>query len=135
MYHAFREFPSQILIVFGSTKILAHALRERDAKEPYLKHLTNVHQNLPVAGFETNVRVPIPLEKVFVKLCARMTELEHIRRGGGNLTAARNNTVGPDVNVEDVLQFALDNQYDGVVNLGNPGSGKLLLRSISPSVL
>jgi len=95
----------------------------RDAKQRYLDYLIATHQHLPVAGFETNLRVPIPLEKVFVTLHAHMSELERFREDGG----AREIGMDRSVTVQEALQFALGRKYDGVVILGNPGAGKTTL--------
>jgi len=57
------------------------AIDTRPAKQRYLECLIAAHQNLPVAGFETNLRVPIPLEKVYVTLQARMAEIDRARDG------------------------------------------------------
>jgi len=96
----------------------------RDARQRYLDYLIATHQHLPVAGFETNLRVPIPLEKVFVTLQARMAELERFREDGGE-----GREMAPDrsVTVQEALQFALGKKYNGVVILGNPGAGKTTL--------
>ena len=96
----------------------------RDAKQRYLDYLIATHQHLPVAGFETNLRVPIPLEKVFVTLHAHMSELERFREDGNE---AREMMADRSVTVQDALQFALGRKYDGVVILGNPGAGKTTL--------
>ncbi|MBI1926013.1 SUMF1/EgtB/PvdO family nonheme iron enzyme [Candidatus Poribacteria bacterium] len=101
---------------------------KRTAKQIYLEHVKEAHQHLPVAGFETNVRIPIPLEKVYVTLRAQMTELERIR-GEGDERSVTESAPPPDrdVTVQDALKFAVERQYDGVVILGNPGSGKTTL--------
>ena len=100
----------------------------RDAKRRYLDYIITTHQNLPVAGFETNLRVPIPLEKVFVTLQARMTEIDHARDGRREqLAEMREFQLDRAVTVQDALQFALNKNYDGVVILGQPGSGKTTL--------
>jgi len=38
---------------------------KRTAQQPYLDHIIASHKHLPVAGFETNLRVPIQLENVY----------------------------------------------------------------------
>jgi hypothetical protein len=104
------------------------AMDKRDAKQRYLEHVTTAHQHLPVAGFETNLRVPIPLEKVYVTLHARMAELEHVRAEGGvELAELRETPPDRTVIVQVALKFALSRKYDGVVILGHPGSGKTTL--------
>jgi formylglycine-generating enzyme required for sulfatase activity len=97
-------------------------------KPRYLEHILTVHQHLPVAGFETNLRVPIPLEKVYVTLRARMTELERAR-GVNHARFVEPREFQPDraVTVQEALSFAVDKEYDGVVILGQPGSGKTTL--------
>lgn len=94
----------------------------------YLDHVITTHQNLPVAGFETNLRVPMPLENVYVTLQARMTEIDHARDGRRALVAEMRE-FQPDrsVTVQEALQFALGKNYDGVVILGQPGFGKTTL--------
>jgi len=100
----------------------------RDAKQRYLDYIITTHQNLPVAGFETNLRVPIPLENVYVTLQARMTEIDHARDGRRELVAERREFQSDrNITVQEALQFALNKNYDGVVILGQPGSGKTTL--------
>ncbi len=100
----------------------------RDAKERYRDYIITAHQHLPVAGFETNLRVPIPLEKVYVTLQARMAEIDRARDGRRELIADfREFQADRTVTVQEALQFALGKNYDGVVILGQPGSGKTTL--------
>ncbi|NUM65635.1 NACHT domain-containing protein [candidate division KSB1 bacterium] len=114
------------------------------ARQRYLETMIKTHQHLPVAGFETNLRIPIPLEKVYITLKARMNELEHAR-GALDSPAHKRGSVRhktsassvepltdpaqPDqtVNVQQALQFALQRDYDGLVLLGYPGAGKTTL--------
>lgn len=115
-----------------------------DQERRYLQIMITTHQHLPVAGFETNLRIPIPLEKVYVTLKARLAELEHARgaldspaRKRGSVrhkTSASSvepltDTAQPDqtVSVQQALQFALQRDYDGLVLLGYPGAGKTTL--------
>lgn len=120
------------------------AAAHEPVRQRYLDTMIKTHQHLPVAGFETNLRIPIPLEKVYVTLKARLAELEHARgaldspahkRGSvRHKTSASSvepltDTAQPDqtVSVQQALQFALQREYDGLVLLGYPGAGKTTL--------
>jgi hypothetical protein len=97
------------------------------ARQRYLDHLINAHQHLPVAGFETNLRIPILLEKVYVTLRARLTDWE---RAGGETelrTLSPETSADRDLAVQEALKLALQKQYHGMVILGHPGSGKTTL--------
>lgn len=97
------------------------------ARKRYLDHLINAHQHLPVAGFETNLRIPILLEKVYVTLRARLTDWE---RAGGEKELQSPSSQTPadrDLTVQEALKLALQKQYHGMVILGHPGSGKTTL--------
>lgn len=111
------------------------------ARQRYLDTMIKTHQHLPVAGFETNLRIPIPLEKVYVTLKARMAELEHAREPGSRKRGSvRHKTSASSVepltglaqsdqtvSVQQAVQFALQREYDGLVLLGYPGAGKTTL--------
>lgn len=101
------------------------AITHEPARQRYLETIIKTHQHLPVAGFETNLRIPIPLEKVYVTLKARLAELEHAR----GPESRKPGLAQPDqtVNVQQALQFALQRKYDGLVLLGYPGAGKTTL--------
>lgn len=117
------------------------AVAHEPARQRYLKTMITTHQHLPVAGFETNLRIPIPLEKVYVTLKARMSELEHAREPGSRKRGSvRHKTSASSVepltglaqsdqtvSVQQALQFALQREYDGLVLLGYPGAGKTTL--------
>ncbi len=99
----------------------------RSQEQRYLDHLINAHQHLPVAGFETNLRIPIPLEKVYVTLRARLTEWERSLGEAESQTPFRQTPAERDLNVQEALKLALEKRYHGMVILGHPGSGKTTL--------
>lgn len=136
-YDGFWGFVALLLTVLGGLFAYFRYLRQRlqqrkppdmaDTHSPqkrYLDYLIVAHQNLPVAGFETNLRVPIPLEKVYVSLQARMAEIDRARDGRPDF---RESQPEHSVTAQEALQFALNKKYDGVVILGQPGSGKTML--------
>jgi len=99
---------------------------KRTPQRRYLSHIIDYHKHLPVAGFETNLRVPIPLENVYVTLLARLTDLERFR-GEEKLGTGFQHRPDQPLPVQDALKFALNREYDGLVILGQPGSGKTTL--------
>ena len=117
-----------IVKIFRPSKSAIEEFDFRKHKQRYLDYIIATHQNSPVAGFETNLRVPIPLEKVYITLQARMAELDHARDGRRKLIAdLREFQSNRTVTVHEALQFALAKKYDGMVILGQPGSGKTTL--------
>lgn len=102
--------------------------------ERYLQRLRAAHRDLPVAGFETSVRMPIRIDPVYIPLRARVmyaaTERELSRVGAWRElegiappVAERNR----DIAFDEALALAQDHGLRGAVVLGDPGSGKTTL--------
>ncbi|MGH7493051.1 MAG: SUMF1/EgtB/PvdO family nonheme iron enzyme [bacterium] len=108
------------------SQIAARPFEQDDEARLYLERIIAAYQCLPVAGFETNLRIPIQLDKVYVTLMARMTELEHAKVKS-QTTAPSAMGVSQAVTVQEALQFAISRKYDVLVILGSPGAGKTTL--------
>ncbi len=93
-------------------------------KNRYLKFIIKYHQHLPIIGFETDLRIPILLNEVYVTLWARMTELVPF---DDNTEEDFSPQATHRATVQGAFKFAIDKKYDGVVILGQPGSGKTTL--------
>ena len=96
--------------------------------ETYCKHIESLHEFLSVAGFQTQLRVPIRVEELYVPLRA-MADL----RGLGDSTFAdavdAEEKLGGaerslDLPAIDAFRAAEDRGRHGVVLLGDPGAGK-----------
>jgi energy-coupling factor transporter ATP-binding protein EcfA2 len=93
----------------------------------YIQLLFNTHKDLPVSGFETNLRIPIDLKSVFVPLRARIAALDRERTSD---PAAARAELQPAEGVRDFAWawgFAAQRDIRLVVVLGQPGSGKTTL--------
>ncbi|MCP4659791.1 MAG: metallophosphoesterase, partial [bacterium] len=82
----------------------------------YLQRLRAAHCDLPVAGFETRVRLPIRLDQVYVPLRARVyrpvMESEH-RQYGASMELATEAEDDRDVAFDDALEVAKDYRLRG----------------------
>jgi formylglycine-generating enzyme required for sulfatase activity len=96
----------------------------------YLERLRAAHRDLPIAGFATRARIPIPLESVYVPLRARVVhhlmESEH-KTGGTFRDPAFAEAEDREVLFDEALALARRHGLRGAVVLGDPGTGKTTL--------
>ncbi len=100
----------------------------------YLRRLRAAHRDLPIAGFETSVRMPIRIDPVYIPLRARVTWALNER--DARQFGALRELIGPggergaherNVAFDESLELAREHDLRGAVVLGDPGSGKTTL--------
>ncbi len=100
-------------------------------QERYLQRLRAAHRDLPIAGFETSVRMPIRIDPVYIPLRAGVmyaaTERELRQFGAGRELAEVAVERERDVAFDQALALAREHGLRGAVVLGDPGSGKTTL--------
>lgn len=111
----------------GAGDVRGPADEERgDLEQSYRARVATHHRDLPVSGFETNLRMPVPLEDVYVPVRARIADVDRAtdeRRGGlgtESLSSERRD-------FRSAWQFGVARDIRLFVVLGRPGSGKTTL--------
>ena len=96
---------------------------------PYLDSAFKEHRHLPTQGFETNLRVPIELETVYVQLTAHIQsrEVACTLQGRKERQACILGESPSVLDVKAAFGFALECNTRDLVILGDPGSGKTTL--------
>ncbi len=97
--------------------------------ETYLQAALNEHRHLPTQGFETTLRVPIELERVYVNMHAHIhfqdfglspesKKIMHEKMREENLSS---------LDIKTAFEASKHHQVKDMVILGDPGSGKTTL--------
>ena len=99
-----------------------------DEIQTYRKHIDGLHEFIPIAGFQTQLRVPIRVEELYVPLRV-MADLRGL--GAASFADAQDaeekmgGTAGSlALPATDAFTAAAERGRHGVVLLGDPGSGK-----------
>ncbi len=104
-------------------------LRQRAIFEPYLTTALEEHRHLPTQGFETNVRISIELERIYINMRAviQLCDFEYTKVGK-NLMKERIRE--HKLSALDIrATFAATHKFNikDMVILGDPGAGKTTL--------
>ncbi len=97
--------------------------------ENYRKKAESLHGELPVAGFITQLKVPIDIEDIFVPLRA-MIDLRGVHENGRFADAThaekmlRECDSSLEISLLEAFQQTKKRRQQGIVILGDPGSGK-----------
>lgn len=106
-----------------------------DVLRRYLDYLYQAHRYLPVKGFETDLKIPIELDKVYVSLRARRIMYHHICSDGSVKDCVIEDDViyfhppkeTAPIEIKSALSYCHKKGFDGLITLGDPGSGKTTL--------
>ena len=94
----------------------------------YLSKAESLHENLPVAGFATQLKIPVDIADIYVPLHARMEiegERKRIYQDACHAeTIERQHTDNLEIPLNNAFREAFGQNKKGVVILGDPGSGK-----------
>jgi len=118
---------------FNHTKGYAKSQQPSDAElekeiQSYCQKAESFHATLPVAGFATQLKVPIDIEEIYVALRAMM-DLRGVNEGcftGSNHAVEVLNACdsGLEISIWEAFHQTEHRGQRGIVILGDPGSGK-----------
>ncbi|MDY6933129.1 MAG: SUMF1/EgtB/PvdO family nonheme iron enzyme [Spirochaetota bacterium] len=91
----------------------------------YVKYASNEHRHLPMQGFETNLRVPIEIERVYVNMRAHIHAYDLENRSRKEVAAGKEQL--PSLDIKKAFEIAETRKIKDMVILGDPGSGKTTL--------
>jgi energy-coupling factor transporter ATP-binding protein EcfA2 len=109
----------------GARRALTAAV-QRGLLDRFLKSQGAEHAYLPMAGFETRMRMPIELERVLVPLRARVASAQPDRARANERPLDREEREGV-IDFDHAWQRARSRKIPTLVVLGQPGSGKTTL--------
>ena len=94
----------------------------------YLTKAESLHENLPVAGFATQLKIPIDVADIYVPLHARMDidgERKRCYQDANHTETIEKQRSDPfEIPLNNAFREAFTQNKKGVVILGDPGSGK-----------
>lgn len=117
---------------------LEHNIKEDKNLKDYLQYALNEHRFLPTQGFETTLRVPIELDRVFVNLHAHVHshDREYSLRGKDRMEDRFREEDLTPLDIKDAFKVSDRQAIKDMVILGDPGSGKTtLLKYILVSII
>ena len=105
------------------------ATKEDRSFKDYLQYALNEHRHLSTQGFETTLRVPIELEKVFINMHAHIHVHEHefTLKGRDRMESSIREERLTSLDIKAAFEVADRRNVKDMVILGDPGSGKTTL--------
>jgi formylglycine-generating enzyme required for sulfatase activity len=94
----------------------------------YCQKAESLHSTLPVAGFATQLKVPIDIEEIYIPLRAlvdlRGVAEECFADAGHADKVLHDRGCGMEISLPDAFNQSIQRGHKGVVILGDPGAGK-----------
>ncbi len=120
-----KSFPMSIDAMGEETQ----ASKKDDIFNNYLRYAASEHRHLPMQGFETNLRTPIEIEKVYVNMRAHIQahDFEFTKTGRQRQVRKFKEEQLSSLTIKDAFEAARKRKIKDMVILGDPGSGKTTL--------
>ncbi len=105
------------------------AFKEEKVFKNYLQAALNEHRNLQTQGFETTLRVPIELEKVYISMRAQIHthDAEFTLKGKEKVENRNRKESLSSLDIKAAFETSERLKVKDLVILGDPGSGKTTL--------
>lgn len=122
-----KEFP--LSLKTKSTKAKTERPPRPKVFDHYLESAALEHRHLPAKGFETTLRVPIEIEKVYVSMRAHINayDFDNTIHGKECLKKKKESQALPFLDIKGAFKVARNQRIKDIVILGDPGSGKTTL--------
>ncbi len=108
---------------------LDQEIEREEILRKYFQAALEEHRYLPTKGFETNLRFPITIERVFINLRATLHthEIEPTIKGRETMVRRIHDQQLSSLDIKNAFEISQKDNIKDLVILGDPGSGKTTL--------